>query len=168
LMDKVAVGRKESVEKQAAEIQEIRNRPNVVVAIGNRIPTNSFDRWLRELDKLSPKTMVPWVHTKFMLVDPLSKSPTTITGSANWSDDSTSTNNENMVIVHGDQRVADVYLGEFMRLHAHYAFRESLTWRDDGDPAPQYLEPDKAWQDDHFDPANDRCRRRLYFARSSG
>lgn len=167
LMDKVAVGRKESVEKQAAEIQEIRNRPNVVVAIGNRIPINSFDRWLRELDKLSPRTMVPWVHTKFMLVDPLGKSPTTITGSANWSDDSTSTNNENMVIVHGNPRVADIYLGEFMRLHAHYAFRESLTWRDDGDPAPQYLEPGKAWQDDHFDPANDRCRRRLYFARSS-
>lgn len=166
LMDKVAVGRKASVERQKVEIQEIRNRANVVVAIGNRIPTNSFDRWLRELDKLSPKTMVPWIHTKFMLVDPLGESPTTITGSANWSDDSTSTNNENMVIIHGDQRVADIYLGEFMRLHAHYAFRESLTWHDSGDPAPQYLNPAKSWQDDYFDPENDRYRRRLYFSGS--
>lgn len=167
LMDKVAVGKKESVEKQKREIQEIRNRPNVVIAIGNRILTNSFDRWLRELDKLSPKTRVPWVHTKFMLVDPLGKSPTTITGSANWSDDSTSTNNENMVIIHGDQRVADIYLGEFMRLHSHYAFRESLTWHDDDDPPPQYLQPTKSWQDDYFDPAKDRYRRRLYFSGSS-
>src|SRR5262249_14280432 len=36
------------------DVQEIRNRPNVVVAIGNRIVTNSFDRWLAEMGKLNP------------------------------------------------------------------------------------------------------------------
>ena len=30
---------------------------------------------------------VQFVHTKFMLVDPLSDSPTVVTGSANFSDD---------------------------------------------------------------------------------
>ena len=39
-------------EKDQQDIQAIRNRPNVVVAIGNRIVTNSFDRWLAELSRL--------------------------------------------------------------------------------------------------------------------
>lgn len=169
LMDKVGVGKKERVELQAKMIQEIRNRPNVVVAIGNRIVTNSFDRWVKELGKIIPKPNVPWVHTKFMLVDPLGKSPITITGSANWSPNSTSSNNENMVIIHGDQRVADIYLGEFMRLHSHYAFREAVSWSQDdkaSDWQPQNLIPDASWQADYFDEGNERYWKRRYFAQS--
>ena len=29
---------------------------------------------------------VNWVHTKFMLIDPLGTKPVTLTGSANWSE----------------------------------------------------------------------------------
>ena len=58
---------------------------------------------------------VKWVHTKFMLVDPLSDDPIVITGSANFSGASIKTNHENMLVIRGDTRVADIYLGEFMR-----------------------------------------------------
>lgn len=170
LMDKAGVGDKERLKKQAAEIQAIRNRPNVVVAIGNRIVTNRFDRWLKELDKIIPNPQVPWVHTKFMLVDPLSRTPITITGSANWSPNSTSSNNENMLIIRGDQRVADIYLGEFMRLHSHYAFREAVSWSREGDGSdwkPQSLIPDASWQDDYFSEGNERYWKRRYFAQST-
>ncbi len=34
-------------------------------------------------------------------------------------------NDENMLIIRGDQRVADIYLTEFNRLFNHYSFRSS-------------------------------------------
>jgi hypothetical protein len=82
------------------DIQEIRNRPNVVVAIGNRIVTNAFDRWLKEMYSVDGKSKhVYWIHTKFMLVDPLGATPIVITGSANFSKASTDTNDENMLVI---------------------------------------------------------------------
>jgi hypothetical protein len=59
-----------TAEQDKKDIQKIRNRPNVVVALGNRLPTNAFDRWLAEMDKLNPHVHVQWIHTKYMLVDP--------------------------------------------------------------------------------------------------
>jgi hypothetical protein len=169
LMDKASPsGKKAYMRAQEKRIQEIRNLPNVVVAIGNRIVTNSFDRWLKELGKITKEPHVPWVHTKFMLVDPLGSKPITVTGSANWSTSSTSTNNENMLIIEGDKRVADIYLGEFMRLHSHYAFREAVAkgWGDDEEWKPQYLVSGPRWQDDYFDEADERYWKRRYFAQS--
>jgi phosphatidylserine/phosphatidylglycerophosphate/cardiolipin synthase-like enzyme len=55
-----------------------------------------------------------------------------VTGSANFSKASTTENDENMIIVRGDRRVADIYLTEFNRLFNHYYFRgvtESLGAR---------------------------------------
>lgn len=75
-----------------------------------------------------PKAMgiaqhVSYVHSKFLLMDPLSKDPIVVTGSANFSDDSTNDNDENMLIIRGEQRVADIYFTEFNRLFNHYYFR---------------------------------------------
>lgn len=168
LMDKAASGRGEKLRRGKEEIQAIRSRPNVVVAIGNHIATNAFDRWVKEQSRIS-RANVPWVHTKFMLVDPLSESPTTITGSANWSDESTHRNTENMLVIQGDKRVADTYLGEFMRLHAHYAFREAVARAREEDEKwePQNLAEDSSWQKDYFDPDDERCWKRRYFAQSA-
>jgi phosphatidylserine/phosphatidylglycerophosphate/cardiolipin synthase-like enzyme len=149
------------------DIAEIRRRPNVLVAIGNRILTNSFDRWLAEMSGLT--TNVEWVHTKFMLVDPLSASPTVVTGSANFSEASTSSNNENMLVIRGNTRVADIYLGEFMRLFSHYAFREAVKIAQETRGAewhPQNLVPDDSWQAEYFEEGNDRFLRRRYFAQT--
>ena len=46
-----------------------------------------------------------------------------VTGSANFSDASTSTNDENMLVIKGNKRVADIYFTEFNRLFNHYYFR---------------------------------------------
>lgn len=73
--------------------------------------------------KLKLNQHVSYVHSKFMLVDPLSADPLVVTGSANFSDASTSSNDENMLIIRGDQRVADIYFTEFNRLFFHYYFR---------------------------------------------
>ena len=68
----------QTLEQDEKDIQAIRNRPNVVVAMGNRIKTTAFDRWLAELDRINPTVHVYWVHTKYMLVDPLAAKPVVV------------------------------------------------------------------------------------------
>ncbi|HEV3485638.1 MAG TPA: phospholipase D-like domain-containing protein, partial [Vicinamibacterales bacterium] len=162
-----------TLEQEKKDIQAIRNRPNVVVAIGNRIVTNSFDRWLAEMSRVNPNVHVYWVHTKYMLVDPLSKSPTVVGGSANFSKASIETNDENMLVIRGDKRISDIYFGEYLRLYSHYAFREAVKFalqkREAGVPEewrPQFLVDDDSWMTPYFDPQDKSARyaRRAYFA----
>lgn len=82
-------------------------------------------QWTRETNArgLGLNTHVSYVHSKFLLKDPLGADPIVITGSANFSDASTNDNDENMILVRGDQRVADIYFTEFNRLFNHYYFR---------------------------------------------
>jgi phosphatidylserine/phosphatidylglycerophosphate/cardiolipin synthase-like enzyme len=152
-------------EKDAEEhrIQILRNMPENVFAIADFIRTNEIDGWVKErLSNLN--SHVRYVHNKFMLVDPLTNDPIVVTGSANFSDASTRRNDENMVVVRGNERVADIYLGEFMRLYSHHAFRESLQWRDPDDP-PKPLRTDDWWRD--YFGQTPRSTRRKYFARST-
>ena len=171
LMEKEWNGRNK--ELQIAAVRKIQALPNVVVAIGNRIPLNGFDQWLAELDKIDPHAHVLWIHLKFMLVDPLSDEPVVVTGSANFSDPSTTANDENMLVIRGNKRVADIYLGEYMRLYSHYAFREAVAIFLEKNPgaSPQdmkqgFLLEDEDWTADYFNPDDNTARRsrRLYFA----
>ncbi|HEX5170795.1 MAG TPA: phospholipase D-like domain-containing protein [Cyclobacteriaceae bacterium] len=102
------------------------------------------------------------MHNKFMLVDPLSDDPIVVAGSANFSDASTVQNDENMIIVRGNKRVADIYLGEFMRLFSHHSFRESLQWRKPGEQPKPLVADDTWWQDSFGD--TPRSARRQFFA----
>jgi phosphatidylserine/phosphatidylglycerophosphate/cardiolipin synthase-like enzyme len=102
-----------------------------------------------------------------MLIDPLSENPITVSGSANFSHASTDKNNENMLVIRGNTRVADIYLGEFMRLHSHYAFREAVAkdFNKGKDWKPQFLIPSDKWQQQgYFKPKQQRFLRREYFA----
>ena len=151
-------------ERDAAEqiIQNLRNMPENVFAIGDFIRTNQIDGWVQEsLSDLN--SHVRYVHDKFMLINPLSDDPIIICGSANFSDASTNRNDENMVVIRGNKRAADIFLGEFMRLYSHHAFRESLQWRDVNDP-PKPLRTDDWWTD--YFGNTPRSTRRKFFARS--
>jgi phosphatidylserine/phosphatidylglycerophosphate/cardiolipin synthase-like enzyme len=124
---------------------------------------------LKEASSAVDRANVHWVHTKFMLVDPLGRDPIVISGSANFSDASTNTNEENMLVIRGDQRVADIYFGEFMRSFAHYAFREAvfIHMQEGGDSEewkPQNLATDASWLKPYADPKSPGGLRRLYFS----
>lgn len=171
LMEKEWNGRNKDAQVKA--VRKLQSRPNVVIAIGNRIPLNGFDQWLGEMDRISAKVRVHWIHLKFMLVDPLSNDPVVVTGSANFSDASTRTNDENMLVIKGNTRVADIYLGEYMRLYSHYAFREAVQIflaKNPGatpdDMKQGFLIEDADWTKPYFDPKDRSARmaRRLYFA----
>ena len=105
-----------------------------------------------------------------MLVDPFSKRPTVVSGSANWSLPSTNANDENMLIIRGDRRVADIYFGEFMRIFAHHRFREALAihLKEHGsvdDWKPNFLKdnPDE-WVPKHYENGGRYQIQRVYFS----
>jgi phosphatidylserine/phosphatidylglycerophosphate/cardiolipin synthase-like enzyme len=106
---------------------------------------------------------VQYVHTKFMLVNPLSDDPIVITGSANFSAASTTKNDENMLVIRGNTRVADIYLGEYMRLWNHYAFREWAETQASPDDGFKHLDPTDGWTRQYFG-GSARSRQRRYFA----
>jgi phosphatidylserine/phosphatidylglycerophosphate/cardiolipin synthase-like enzyme len=153
-----------------ADTERIRRHPNVGMALGNRIFVDWIDGWFLESDPIGVN--VNWVHTKFMLVDPLGSKPLTLAGSANWSEASVDTNDENMLVIRGNRRVADIYFGEYMRLFAHHRFRESVkrhieefgsaafdTWK------PQDLFEDwRGWVPAHFRAGSEKDIKRRYFA----
>ena len=164
LLEKKTRAMKPGPERDAEEqaIQVLRNMPENIFAIGSFVRTNAIDGWVKE--KLtSLNSNVRYVHNKFMLIDPLSADPIVIAGSANFSAASTQENDENMVVTRGNTRVADVYLGEFVRLYSHHAFRESLQWRKP-DEQPKYLRTDHWWRPYFSDPT--QSARRRYFART--
>jgi phosphatidylserine/phosphatidylglycerophosphate/cardiolipin synthase-like enzyme len=103
-----------------------------------------------------------------MLVDPLSEDPLVVTGSANFSKPSQRINDENMLIIRGDKRVADTYFGEFMRVFDHHYARYVVRiladeWR--SDPEAGYLKESTAeWLPSHFNSASYKSKRRKYFA----
>ena len=68
------------------------------------LPARSLTGWAAE-SLTGFNHSVLYVHTKYMLVDPLGATPVV------------------------------VYLGEFMRLFSHYALRESLRFKDNTTPA---------------------------------
>jgi phosphatidylserine/phosphatidylglycerophosphate/cardiolipin synthase-like enzyme len=82
-------------------------------------------QWTKETNAkiLQLNQHVSYIHSKFLLMDPLSDDPVVVTGSANFSESSTNANDENMIIVRGEKRVADIYLTEFNRIFNHYYFR---------------------------------------------
>lgn len=162
LMEKKTRPMEDGPEKDAEEqlIQDLRHLPENVFAIGDFIRTDKFDGWV--IEKLTGlNTNVRYVHNKFMLIDPLGEDPIVIAGSANFSEASTDKNDENMIIVRGNKRVADIYLGEFMRLFSHHSFRESLQWRRP-DEQPKPLSTGDWWKDSFGN--TPRSSRRKFFA----
>jgi hypothetical protein len=107
---------------------------------------------------------VLYIHTKFALVDPLTEDPLIITGSANFSDASIKNNDENMLVIRGDARVADVYLSEFMRMFNHFFARNLVSLqRDPSISRLTHLRPDDSWREVHYRDGPQQ-KERLYFA----
>jgi phosphatidylserine/phosphatidylglycerophosphate/cardiolipin synthase-like enzyme len=129
---------------------------NVYKAWGSFLREPLF-QWTKETNAgaLKLNKHVSYIHSKFLLRDPLSADPVVVTGSANFSKASTNDNDENMLIVRGNRRVADIYFTEFNRLFYHYYFRsvqeatfdpgESEAARAERDRQTLFLAEDDRW-----------------------
>jgi hypothetical protein len=90
---------------------------NTVIAAGAKLDAGDLKNF--GFEKLTGFNKNQYIHDKFMLVDPLGDDPIVVTGTANFSGPSQYANDENMVVIRGNLRVADIYFGEFMRIFDH-------------------------------------------------
>lgn len=155
-----------------ADLKKLEEDPDVIVAPGATIESD-WGQWLAEKLTGWNGSTVPYIHTKYLIKDPLGPEPLIITGSANFSENSTSSNDENLVIIpcsnkKGETRVQDIYLGEFFRLFDHWYFR----YLNSIDPAGKTEKAKKrflktsatAWINSYYDKKTDQYKRRTYFS----
>jgi hypothetical protein len=152
--------------------QEIPQTDNHVrVSTGALLANGFLEQWAKEtLTGFNP--MVRFIHTKIILIDPLGPTPTTMTGSANYSDNSTTDNEENTVIIRSPagnsgasrhaRRVADIYLTEYQRLFMHFVFRD---WANSLPTAPDiHLDETDSWTRRYYVAGSWRSDQRHLFA----
>jgi phosphatidylserine/phosphatidylglycerophosphate/cardiolipin synthase-like enzyme len=145
---------------------------NVYQAWGSYLEDPVY-QWTRETNaaRLGLNKHVSYVHSKFMLIDPLSADPIVVTGSANFSAASTKENDENMLVIRGDRRVADIYLTEFNRIFNHYYFRSVVQDARPRDAAAsdssRFLDETPDWQS-KYAPGRLRAKRLALFASMKG
>jgi phosphatidylserine/phosphatidylglycerophosphate/cardiolipin synthase-like enzyme len=148
------------------EEESVGHDRDVIFAAGAYFGGNDLVNFREERD--NPLNTNDYIHNKFMLVDPLSDDPLVVTGSANFSKPSQRFNDENMLVIRGDKRVADIYFGEFMRVFDHHYARyivRLLRYEGHADPEAGYLKEKTAdWLSAHFNPASYKAKRRKYFA----
>jgi phosphatidylserine/phosphatidylglycerophosphate/cardiolipin synthase-like enzyme len=153
--------------------------PDNQVSVGAMVPRGGWGQWVREVT-LNRNAHVRYIHTKYLMIDPLGDDPIVVTGSANFSKASTESNDENMLVIRGDTAVADVYLTEFMRLFTHYEFRgRTRTPKTQLAPGPEtvadprsdpgrlYLKENPSqWVPRWYEPGSPRAKERLLFSGS--
>lgn len=137
---------------------------DVIFASGGYLGPGWWANFLAE--RSNPLNSNDFIHTKFLLVDPLSDDPLVVTGSANFSRPSQWRNDENMLAIRGDTRVADIYFGEYMRVFDHHYARyivRKLQAEGVADPDAGFLKEDAGWTRGHFDARSYKAKRRRYF-----
>ena len=67
------------------------------------------------------------IHAKTLVTDPWSDNPTVIIGTGNFSDEACRRNDENFLIIKGDQRLAAIVSTEFIRMWEHYKNRHFIN-----------------------------------------
>lgn len=142
--------------------------PMVQLAVGAVGTPDSLSGWAAE-NLTGFNGHVPYLHTKILLLGPLSETPTVISGSANFSTASTTGNDENMLVITGDTDVADVYFTEYNRVFDHFYARwwaQRLTRR--APDAHDYLTEDASWQEPYWQPGSRKNAKRLLYSGNGG
>jgi phosphatidylserine/phosphatidylglycerophosphate/cardiolipin synthase-like enzyme len=139
--------------------------------VTSRRPIKEFelDKWFFKEEHFRPSNdgFVFFVHTKFLLIDPLSDDPLVCSGSANFSSGSLLQNDENMLLIRGNTRVADIYMTEFDRIFRHFYFRnianELAAAKTSDDAKAIFLDETDGWSDSYFNAGTLKSNRRLMF-----
>ncbi len=91
--------------------------------------------WAREefvRRKFFPAGLMAIVHSKVIVADPFSPTCAVVTGSHNFSVSASEKNDENLVIIRGNKRLATLYAVHIQVIYDHYSWRAFLA--DGGDP----------------------------------
>ncbi len=146
---------------------ELHKAANTQLAAAGAVNDKSIlEAWQGKLQGESMHHSGVFIHTKIIIVDPLSDNPVVITGSANFSNNSSKGNDENQLFIAGEKEVADVYLGEFMRMFDHYYFRDHMKMiskQKKENPKAGFLDETDAWADRFFDGGEREALRLAFF-----
>lgn len=105
------------------------------------------------------------IHTKLIAIDPWSDSPQLLFGSANFSEDSCTSNDEN-AFLSNDPRMSAVLVTEFLRMFDHYKSRAFINQiRSTGLSDDEFLKEDNSWSRTSFNAASNshKFRDRVVF-----
>jgi hypothetical protein len=138
------------------------------VVAKRKVKNFALDRWFLKEELTRDQGNIFFVHTKYLMIDPLSKDPLICTGSANFSENSLTNNDENTILIRGSTRVADIYMTEFDRLFRHFYFRDvanevAVKRKEGRKPAKVFLDETDRWTDSYFWPGGFKTRRREMF-----
>lgn len=138
----------------------------IQVAVGAEGGPDVLSRWAQET-LTGFNDFVDFLHTKILLVGVLGPTPTVISGSANFSEASTTSNDENMLVIDADRDVADVYFTEYMRIFQHFYARWWATKLGMSSPAGgadteshSFLTEDATWQAPYWNPTSPKSHER--------
>ncbi len=136
-----------------------------VIVYGGYFKEPLFD-WLKETSAGSLfKSGTNFIHNKILLIDPMSENPVVIIGSANFSDNSISNNDENTLIIKGNKNLADIYLTEFVRVFNHYYVRQitkKMITKNDINPLHLLIDS-KGWVPTFYKSNTLKGKRKLLF-----
>jgi PLD-like domain len=129
------------------------------------IPNSGLDQWFvdEELARPTNKGHVFFVHAKVLLIDPLSDDPLVCSGSANFSKNSLTANDENMLLIRGNTRVADIYMTELDRIFRHFRARDIINATADQHKNVLLLDTTDGWIEPNFKNGTFKNNRRLLF-----
>jgi phosphatidylserine/phosphatidylglycerophosphate/cardiolipin synthase-like enzyme len=149
---------------KAEEVKVQQNDPNNEIAAATTLasPLHDFQGKLLE-GKESFHHAGIHIHAKIIASDPFSTDPIVVTGSANYSTNSTTTNDSNTLVFRGNTAVADIYATEFMRMFEHYHFRASEAANKAKNAAPMGLTANDSWSSKFYVAgSNEELDRRLF------
>src|SRR5262249_42191184 len=99
-----------------------------------------FGYWLSEFQK---NQFGVFIHSKIILIDPLGPNPTVITGSHNFSASASGSNDENFLVIQGNQDLARAYATHVIGVYQHFRWRQTVATQ----PKPfNKLDPKPTWQ----------------------
>jgi phosphatidylserine/phosphatidylglycerophosphate/cardiolipin synthase-like enzyme len=127
--------------EKAAVAQGVNSNDIDLKITAGAILDSEVENWTKEVSAGTVADAgILYVHNKFFIIDALSANPVVVTGSANFSGNSITNNDENSIMIKGDKRVADIYLTEFNRLFIHFWPRYLLK-KNKGKPNVGFQKP---------------------------
>jgi phosphatidylserine/phosphatidylglycerophosphate/cardiolipin synthase-like enzyme len=122
--------------------------------------SNGLEGWVKEGLKGQKGNLL--VHTKIIVANFTTDSPTVISGSHNLSVPASNANDENYLIIRGDTDLTDRYGLEVLRFYEHYRFRYYAKLLKLKEAKP--LAVDDSWADDYYTEGHIKKLARLRFA----
>ena len=136
------------------------------------IPNSPLDQWFvdEELARPTNNGHVFFIHSKVLIIDPLSDDPLVCSGSANFSKNSLTANDENMLLIRGNTRVADIYMTELDRIFRHFRARDIINQQAAAGSKndPLLLDPTDNWIAPNFTAGTYKDNRRQLFFPDAG